>query len=1022
MIRLLTIIWLFMMTFGCFQIAAQEVFDTKVIELGDGLRERIANNIQRGADGYFYIKSENYIQRWDGLSFVDIDATALSSLGLLKSKTQFHILQDSTIVLLENAKKGGEIYGLDCKLNRMYRITPTWDEDDYIIFSAGKLYTISHPSTDETHISILDRKYVPTTIAKLNTAVNITGLARLDDRLLITDEKQIAYSYIHGTKSLISLQLSGQLISSTTTNTILANDEYIYHYKEGSFKKIHQTNNPITKNGTKSKSNQGNQKLVFLDYDTKGNIGIGHTNSDRHIRQFNVISTDGQLTKLDVICQDNDRIKDIYADDYMSKLLLATYNGIYYHQMSGRGIEVTMQKPLDQKSNFGQIISTLTADDNGNVYMCSEGSGLFQYDTSTNKSKVLVKDGIHFKGNLTLSYDREENKLWSVGYNKANASDLYSYDLDDQKKSKYPLDFLANYFIQEDENNILLIGRKNLKIAVGKNERLPKIARYNLRNHKLSYIPLLDGTVYKSPRVLYPYKDYMLVGTTDGLLICDKAMTKIIKVIDENSTKDNVALKSNWIVFIKSFHNWLMVGTVGDGIFLMDTETLDCVAKVNIDNGLSDNVAVSMEADPYGNAWLTSFNGINIIDKNLNVVNTVYEHDGLSNREFSSFANVTVNGSFYFGTNNGVSIIDPVKYLNRESSKGIVIEDIEAISEEAKITKYHGYESNVVINEESSLVNINLTFPDYFNYNIGSAESELAIDSEINYTIKDENLIISEPDVGQYSINITNTKNTKSKSIDLIVKRTFPWTLIFSILGIGLLSYLISRYYVKLNRTKEAEKTEYNKKISELQLNALKAQMNPHFIFNALGSIQYFIQTQETAKADEYLSKFAKLMRLILESSKSEYISIKDEMELMELYSDLEFIRFEGLFDYEVDVDDSVDSELWIPPMIVQPLVENAINHGLYNLKDRKGLLEILTSSPSEDSIKIIVRDNGVGRSYKSKSKKPNHKSRGMDILKERISIINSRNEMHVDLVIHDLDKIGRGHGTEVVIDITYDS
>jgi len=325
----------------------------------------------------------------------------------------------------------------------------------------------------------------------------------------------------------------------------------------------------------------------------------------------------------------------------------------------------------------------------------------------------------------------------------------------------------------------------------------------------------------------------MLVGTTDGLLICDKAMTKIIKVIDENSTKDNVALKSNWIVFIKSFHNWLMVGTVGDGIFLMDTETLDCVAKVNIDNGLSDNVAVSMEADPYGNAWLTSFNGINIIDKNLNVVNTVYEHDGLSNREFSSFANVTVNGSFYFGTNNGVSIIDPVKYLNRESSKGIVIEDIEAISEEAKITKYHGYESNVVINEESSLVNINLTFPDYFNYNIGSAESELAIDSEINYTIKDENLIISEPDVGQYSINITNTKNTKSKSIDLIVKRTFPWTLIFSILGIGLLSYLISRYYVKLNRTKEAEKTEYNKKISELQLNALKAQMNPHFIFNA---------------------------------------------------------------------------------------------------------------------------------------------------------------------------------------------
>jgi LytS/YehU family sensor histidine kinase len=140
----------------------------------------------------------------------------------------------------------------------------------------------------------------------------------------------------------------------------------------------------------------------------------------------------------------------------------------------------------------------------------------------------------------------------------------------------------------------------------------------------------------------------------------------------------------------------------------------------------------------------------------------------------------------------------------------------------------------------------------------------------------------------------------------------------------------------------------------------------------------------------------------------------------MELYADLEYIRFEGLFDYVVQIDDDVDTDLPLPPMIVQPLVENAINHGLYNLKNRKGLLEILTSSPKNDEIKIVIRDNGVGRGFQSQSKKPNHKSRGMDILNERISIINSNSDMHVDLNINDLDQTSIKNGTEVTIKIKY--
>ena len=153
--------------------------------------------------------------------------------------------------------------------------------------------------------------------------------------------------------------------------------------------------------------------------------------------------------------------------------------------------------------------------------------------------------------------------------------------------------------------------------------------------------------------------------------------------------------------------------------------------------------------------------------------------------------------------------------------------------------------------------------------------------------------------------------------------------------------------------------------------------MNPHFIFNALGSIQYFIQTYDTVKADEFLSNFAMLMRSILESSKSKYISLSEEIKLIELYVGLEKIRFENLFDYQIAIDDNLDLESKVPPMIIQPFVENAINHGLYHLKGRKGLLNLTFDAINNNELKISISDNGIGRKAAAKLRNKNHKSRG---------------------------------------------
>src|SRR5690606_30320434 len=152
------------------------------------------------------------------------------------------------------------------------------------------------------------------------------------------------------------------------------------------------------------------------------------------------------------------------------------------------------------------------------------------------------------------------------------------------------------------------------------------------------------------------------------------------------------------------------------------------------------------------------------------------------------------------------------------------------------------------------------------------------------------------------------------------------WIQIFGGLAlIGLLSYIFSTIYININKKIEADKTEINRRFANLRLSALQSQMNPHFIFNSLGAIQYFIQINNEEMADEYLSNFALLMRKILEASKEKYITIEDEVQLLKLYLNLEELRFEDKFTSEIIVDDNVDSEAKLPPMMIQPFIENAI-------------------------------------------------------------------------------------------------
>ncbi len=217
-------------------------------------------------------------------------------------------------------------------------------------------------------------------------------------------------------------------------------------------------------------------------------------------------------------------------------------------------------------------------------------------------------------------------------------------------------------------------------------------------------------------------------------------------------------------------------------------------------------------------------------------------------------------------------------------------------------------------------------------------------------------------------------------------------------------------------------KSEYEKQLVESEMNSLRLQMNPHFIFNSLNSIRYFILKQDSDKAADYITSFAKLLRLILHHSKKTQITLADELEALELYMMFEAERFNEKFSKEIRIQKDIDtSHVLIQPLIIQPFVENAIWHGLMH-KSEGGNLLIEISKLDENLLKIIIEDNGIGRKKAKELKSKDHgghKSYGLDITRERLEAMNKIGSGHAGFKMEDLkDESGEAIGTRIILTI----
>jgi putative methionine-R-sulfoxide reductase with GAF domain len=223
-------------------------------------------------------------------------------------------------------------------------------------------------------------------------------------------------------------------------------------------------------------------------------------------------------------------------------------------------------------------------------------------------------------------------------------------------------------------------------------------------------------------------------------------------------------------------------------------------------------------------------------------------------------------------------------------------------------------------------------------------------------------------------------------------------------------------------KEKEMEVLKLNKDLATSQLTTLRAQMNPHFIFNALNSVQQYILQGNVIEANKYLSKFSKLQREVLNHSDQNFISLEKELEVLNLYLELEQLRFDGNFNYLIKVDEAIDDdEIKIPPMIVQPFVENSIWHGLMP-KQGERWVHIHFELSNDDLLVCTVTDNGIGRGASNRLKQnghDQHKSKGLSLVYDRLHILRQQYGQAFNVTIKDLfESTNVPAGTEVKLHI----
>ncbi|MEC5143277.1 histidine kinase [Chitinophaga sp. 212800010-3] len=757
------------------------------------------------------------------------------------------------------------------------------------------------------------------------------------------------------------------------------------------------------------------------------------TGFQARIRSNNVVilrNTAYSYTAKEAVCFFNgaewgikDDINHICIDS--DNLWIGTQRALYYLKGYFKG-EHKMIRLLDN-----HYITSLLKDRDGNIWITTFGDGVYNIPYKNFYFSYLDNtNGLYSHSIFSISKDKK-NDLLLIGQ---NAGILNTMDGSNHIR-QYTLDTTSGrnsvLSIQPYKPDNVLIGTDNglynfnvstRKVSLQKAVKMLKdvdispsgkvrIAAKNqviaLDDYTIGDLDLLVTSIACVNDSVY------YVGTNNGLFYCTDKLRKLLPTGADTLRK--VSIKD-----LKWINGALWIGTSDRGIYVMQHD--EVVKHLSTANNLASDICQQLYYDGVNRLYVATNKGVSVIDvRTQTITRNITSNDGLSSDDIRG---VYVDGDMlYIATSNGlcyfnadhipVDTVPPVIYLNNirygDSTFTATNNFVDLYKRKASF--------------EAEFGTIVFDLPDLVEY-----QYNFSGDTTNGWVTTMSN-IIPFPDLqpGNYKLMVRARKyksdwsKTLNMEVNILPRWYQQWWARGILLLAGLLLVLVGlRYVVRRIKQAEKRKTEYNRRIAELEAKALTNQMNPHFIFNSLNSVQHLILEKEEKQALNFLADFATLMRQMLNNSRKSYISLEEEIAFLTRYLELEKIRFAHSFTYKFIMEDALkDYTVYIPPMIIQPIVENAIKHGLAP-KNISGYLEIRLEMV-DDLLYCSVDDDGIGwdksNSIKS-SRLIKHESTALSVIKERLQIIKSFNGSVGKLEIIDKFKSGFGNKEGTLVEI----
>jgi ligand-binding sensor domain-containing protein len=720
-----------------------------------------------------------------------------------------------------------------------------------------------------------------------------------------------------------------------------------------------------------------NAAIISMYKDTKNRIWLCTKGNGLLVYQ------NEKFTDLQFSLFPNDIITNVLEDADHGFWISTTNNGVYhipsldfkfYNKQAG----LSSDKVYDIAISDDKLYCTV---DDGKLNILDLNTQQFQYKSDVVYNYIYGCKGYLIWNNITT-------QLYNL--NKKSITDLVKEKTNGKLSLKKVIHYDSSYLLGFDpSSNIYLIHKST------------------------AYVKLL---VKLSSKVFSIYRDRnkIYIGTKQGLYKFENE-----KLLFLGTSNPMLCSRVEDIVGVKDV---LFIATKGFGVLCYKDNKI--MQYFNETNGLASDICKCIFKDNQGNIWVGTNKGISRLSldgSNHYVCQTLNLLNGLVSNEINQI--LEYQDRLYFATNSGIGTFKINIESDTKKAMPVYIESFSVNNEKFDFSKIQvlSYNQNF----------INIQYKAIYLKNRGDILYRYKLEGlDTSWTYSKHTFVqFTTLPSGQYHFLLQARGNdlnwsSAAASLNFQIKKPFwntwwfVWLLILSAFGLIAIIYQRRIAHVK---DIEAQKTESNIKIAASELKALRSQMNPHFIFNAINSIQNFVIKNESVEAQKYLTKFSKLIRSVLENSKQEIVLLQKEIESLNLYLELEALRASFSFDYCITVDEGLkNASVYIPTMLIQPYIENAILHGVLPLTERRGIITIDFDSDTEYLI-CKIKDNGIGRqkAIEIKQKKYlDYHSMGMSVANDRILNLNKYTQIQTSVNIIDLFEKDLPCGTQITIKI----